>query len=149
VHFVPTSFHQMAGLAAYYGTRAHAYLHVSADADGSARVLRLMVVRNGVPTEPEAPLPLSPSGPVHLGLDINHGRMQFRYSLDGQQWSPFGPSLATDFLSDEFACQQVDGFFHSFGFTGNFIALACQDLATRGEGQAVAEFSHFDYRGLV
>jgi xylan 1,4-beta-xylosidase len=149
LHFQPQGFAQMAGLAAYYGTRSHVYLHVSADPGNGQRVLRLMRVRNGVPTEPVAPLALPAQGPVHLGLDIDHGQMQFRYALDGQAWSPFGPGLATDFLSDEFACQQVDGFFHSFGFTGNFIALACQDLATRGPAQAVAEFSHFDYQGLA
>jgi xylan 1,4-beta-xylosidase len=145
VDFQPTTFHQMAGLAAYYGTRSHAYLHVSADPDSGQRVLRLMVVRSGVPSEPAPAVPLPARGAVDLGLDIDRTRMQFRWSLDGASWRSFGPALPTDFLSDEFACQQTDGFFHSFGFTGNFIALACQDLATRGEGQAVADFDYFDY----
>jgi xylan 1,4-beta-xylosidase len=62
--------------------------------------------------------------------------------MQGQAPAPFGPELATDFLSDEFSCQQRNGFFYSFGFTGTFIALACQDLAGT---QAVADFDHFDY----
>jgi xylan 1,4-beta-xylosidase len=144
--FQPQSFHQMAGLAAYYGTRCHAYLHISADADVGTRVLRLMVVRNGAPSEPCSPIALPDHGAVQLGVDIDLDRMQFRYALAGSNWVSVGPSLPTDFLSDEFACQQTDGFFHSFGFTGNFIALACQDLATRGQQQAVADFDYFDYQ---
>ena len=139
--FAPRNFHQMAGLVAYYSTRSHAYVHVTAHEDTGARVLRLLVVRSGVPTEPVPPLPLSATGVVELGVDFDVDRFQFRVRTDGD-WQAFGPSLSADFLSDEFACQQTDGFFHSFGFTGNFIGLACQDLAGT---RCVADFDSFDY----
>jgi xylan 1,4-beta-xylosidase len=139
--FSPRHFQQMAGLAAYYSTRNHAYLHVSAQVGTGQRVLRLMVVRDGVPSEPVKPLPLV-EGRVILALDMRGEHMQFSFAMQGQAPAPFGPELATDFLSDEFSCQQRNGFFYSFGFTGTFIALACQDLAGT---QAVADFDHFDY----
>jgi xylan 1,4-beta-xylosidase len=140
--FQPQNFHQMAGLAAYYNTRNHAYLHVTAHQDSGQRVLRLLVNRDGVPTEPCPPLALPVSDIVELGVDFETDRLQFRYKLAPAGWQMFGPSLPVNFLSDEFACQQRDGFFHSFGFTGNFIGVACQDLAGT---RAKADFDYFDY----
>jgi xylan 1,4-beta-xylosidase len=124
----------------YYNTRNHAYLHVTAHQDSGERVLRLLVNRDGIATEPRAPLTLAASGTVELGVDFETDRCQFRYKLAGGDWQLFGPSLPADFLSDEFACQQHNGFFHSFGFTGNFVGLACQDLAGT---KAVADFDYF------
>jgi xylan 1,4-beta-xylosidase len=144
--FAPSNFHQMAGLAAYYSTRNHAYLHVTADEPSCKRVLRLMVVRDGVPSEPVPPLALPPSGVVHLALTFDVQQMQFAYSLDGAAWQDIGPAIGAAFLSDEFACQERNGFFHSFGFTGNFIAIACQDLAGT---RAHADFDYFDYAERV
>jgi xylan 1,4-beta-xylosidase len=142
--FEPTHFQQMAGLAAYYSTKYHAYLHLSAHEGTGERVLRLSVTRAGVPEEPVAPLPVS--GPIELGLDLDHQHLQFRFRLDGQpDWQVFGPVIDASFLSDEASCKFFDGFAYSFGFTGNYIALACQDLA--GTGLA-ADFAHFEYEGL-
>jgi xylan 1,4-beta-xylosidase len=140
--FTPKNFHQMAGLAAYYGTRNHAYLHVSADEPSGQRVLRLMLVRDGVPSEPVAPLALPANGVVHLAVSFDVTRMQFAHSLDGEAWQDVGPALATDFLSDEFAFKVSGEVATSFGFTGNFIALACQDLAGT---RAHADFDYLDY----
>jgi xylan 1,4-beta-xylosidase len=142
--FTPTSFHQMAGLAAYYSTRNHAYLHVTAPLDGSGRALSLLVNRDGIATEPVPALALPPVGTVRLALTLDHAQLRFAYALDGGHWQDVGPAIASTFLSDEFACQQRDGFFHSFGFTGNFIALACQDLAGT---RLHADFDHFSYEG--
>lgn len=139
--FAPRNFHQMAGLVAYYGTRSHAYLHVTAHEETGARLLRLMVVRGGIPREPVSPLPLPTSGAVELGVDFDVGHFQFRFRTNGD-WHAFGPAVKSDFLSDEFACQQTDGFFHSFGFTGNYLGIACQDLAGT---RLHADFDYFDY----
>jgi xylan 1,4-beta-xylosidase len=145
VDFQPKNFHQMAGLVAYYSTRNHAYLHITAHQDDGHRVLRLLVNRGGVPTEPCAPLALPALGPAELGVVIETDHLQFRYRLASSGWQMFGPSVAADFLSDEFSCQQSNGFFHSFGFTGNFIGLACQDLAGT---RAAADFDYFTYAEL-
>jgi xylan 1,4-beta-xylosidase len=143
--FAPRNFHQMAGLVAYYGTRCHAYLHVTAHEETAARLLRLMVVRGGIPREPVAPLPLPTSGAVELGVYFDVDRLQFRWRTHGD-WQAFGSALDADFLSDESACQQIDGFFHSFGFTGNYLGIACQDLAGT---RLHADFDHFDYAELA
>ncbi len=146
VDFMPQNYQQMAGLAAYYGTRNHAYLHVTAHEATAERVLRLMVVRDGVPSEPVAPRALPRQGRVRLALTFANEGMQFQAAVADAAWADFGPALPTDFLSDEFACQERNGFNHSFGFTGNFIALACQDLAGTW---LHADFDAFEYAELT
>ncbi len=140
--FDPKRYQQMAGLTVYYNTRNHAYLHVTADADTAQRLLRLMVVRNGAPREVCTPVTLPASGSVQLRVNLDGRHMQWAWSCEGTGWCDLGPALPLDHLSDEFSCQQTDGFFHSFGFTGAYVGLACQDLAgTRLQ----ADFHHFDY----
>jgi xylan 1,4-beta-xylosidase len=148
--FAPQHFQQMAGLALYYGTRANAYLHVTAEVDSGQRVLRLLQTRDGAVHEPFAPLPLplpqpQLDGVVELAVEVHVTTMQFFWRTGTGPWLPFGGPLPVDALSDEAQCKQIDGFFYSFGFTGTFIALACQDLA----GTALAaDFDHFDYEVL-
>jgi xylan 1,4-beta-xylosidase len=60
-------------------------------------------------------------------------------------WQPFGPALNTAMLSDEHATTFDGGFARSFGFTGNFIGIACQDL---GGTRQHADFDHFGYREI-
>lgn len=141
VDFEPDSFHQMAGLVAYYNTRNHAYLHVTRDPDTNARVAALHVNRDGAYSANGAPVPLA-AGPVDLAVAFNHDRYQFHLRQHGQDWQAVGASLDTAMLSDEAATRFVNGFANSFGFTGNFIGLACQDLA--GTRQH-ADFDHFSY----
>jgi xylan 1,4-beta-xylosidase len=139
--FEPEHSQQMAGLLAYYNTSNHAYLHVSHDMDSGRRVLRLIVNRDAALSEPCAALTLA-AGPVDLAVEFSHGHYQFQARQAGQPWADFGPALDSAMLSDEFATRFVNGFARSFGFTGNFIGLACQDLAgTRKH----ADFDHFSY----
>jgi xylan 1,4-beta-xylosidase len=49
-------------------------------------------------------------------------------------------------LSDEYVTHFEGEFARSFGFTGNFIGLACQDLS--GTRRA-ADFDHFSYEALA
>lgn len=144
VDFEPANFHQMAGLVAYYNTANHAYLHVSRDPDSGQRVLRLTVNRDAALSEPCAAQPLL-DGPVDLALEFRHARYQFYFTQAGQPWTAFGPALDSAMLSDEFATRFVNGFARSFGFTGNFIGLACQDLAGT---RLHADFDHFSYTNL-
>ena len=145
VDFDPENLHQMAGIAAYYNTSNHAYLHVSFDEDSGQRVLRLHVNRTAAMSQACPPVPLQP-GPVDLAIEFHHAQYQCYYAQaggeSGGEWKAFGPPLDSAMLSDEFATRFEDGFARSFGFTGNFIALACQDLAgTRKH----ADFDHFTY----
>ncbi|HEY1130410.1 MAG TPA: glycoside hydrolase family 43 protein [Roseateles sp.] len=139
--FEPELFQQMAGLVAYYNTSNHAYLHVSRDVDSGRRVLRLTVNRDAALSEPATAVELA-DGAVDLAVEFSHDRYQFHYAQAGQPWTAIGPALDTAMLSDEFATRFVNGFARSFGFTGNFIGLACQDLS--GQGLA-ADFDHFSY----
>ena len=144
--FAPTGFHQMAGIAAYYNTSNHAYLHVSADTDADAdnaeRVLRLIINRDGVLTEPTPLVVLPSTGAVRLALQFDHDQFHFEWALAGGAWQPIGHAMDSAFLSDEFACRARDGYATSFGFTGSFIALACQDL---GGTRLHADFDDFSY----
>lgn len=143
--FAPENLHQMAGLVAYYNTRNHAYLHVTHDDDTGARVAALHVNRDGAISAAAAPMPL-PAGPVELAVAFAHDTYQFHLKPHGGAWQPIGPALDTAMLSDEAATCFVNGFATSFGFTGNFIGLACQDLAgTRKH----ADFDHFSYTPLT
>ena len=138
LEFNPELFQQMAGLVAYYNTSNHAYLHVSRDVDSSRRVLRLTVNRDAALSEPATAVELK-DGPVDLAVEFKHDRYQFQFAQAGGAWQDFGPALDAAMLSDEFATQFVNGFARSFGFTGNFIGIACQDLS----GQRLA--ADFDY----
>jgi xylan 1,4-beta-xylosidase len=143
VDFEPEHFQQMAGLVAYYNTSNHAYLHISAHPDTGARVLRLSVNRDGALSEPVQPVPLA-AGAVEMRVEFRHASYQFSYCEAGGTWRDFGPALDTAMLSDEAATHIEGGFARSFGFTGNFIGIACQDLA--GTRRA-ADFDYFDYAG--
>jgi xylan 1,4-beta-xylosidase len=143
--FAPRHFQQMAGLVVYYSTRANAYLHVTANLDTGARQLRLLNTRDGAVHEPFAAQPLQP-GEVELAVQIDTPTMQFYWRQGDGAWLPFGEALAVDALSDEAQCRQIDGFFYSFGFTGTFVGLACQDLSGAG---LHADFDHFDLEVLA
>ena len=143
--FEPELFQQMAGLVAYYNTGNHAYLHVSRDVDSGARVLRLIVNRDAALSEPATPVDLA-EGPVDLAVEFRHDRYQFQFRQGSAAWQDFGPALDTAMLSDEAVTRFVDGYARSFGFTGNFIGLACQDLSGM---RRAADFDHFTYEPLA
>lgn len=139
--FAPRDSQQMAGLVAYYNTVNHAYLHVSHDIDTGRRVLRLTVNRDAALSEPAPAIALA-EGPVDLAVEFRHDRYQFQFRQGDAPWQDIGPALDTAMLSDEFATRFVDGFARSFGFTGNFIGLACQDLSGQ---RLAADFDYFSY----
>lgn len=141
VAFEPDSFHQTAGLVAYYNTRNHAYLHVTRDFDSEQRVVYLTVNRDGQISGPAAPVALA-AGPVDLAVEFSHDTYQFQFRQGSDAWQAIGPALDAAMLSDEFATRFLNGFANSFGFTGNFIGIACQDLAGT---RKTADFDHFSY----
>jgi xylan 1,4-beta-xylosidase len=145
VDFAPRNFQTMAGLVAYYNTSNHAYLHVSADVKTGTRVLRLTVNNCAALREPVVAVVL-PDGLVKLRVVFNHDTFQFSYgTAESDAWQDFGPALASAMLSDEYATRSRDGYFYSFGFTGGFVGLACQDLS----GQRLhADFDYFNYKPL-
>lgn len=142
VEFEPVVFQQMAGLVAYYNTQNHAYLHVSHDEERGGRVLRLSVNDHGKLREAAAPIAIGNAPRVWLKLRFEGEALRFSYALAEDDWRPFGETLRAAILSDEHATRFDDGFPRSFGFTGNYIGLACQDLSGSG---LHADFDYFDY----
>ena len=142
VEFSPLGFQQMAGLVAYYNTQNHAYLHVTHD-EALGRVLRLSVNDTGIPSEPAAPVPVGDATRVALRVQFDGPVYRFSYALREGEWLPIGGDLPTASLSDEHATRFENGTARSFGFTGNYVGLACQDL---GGGRLHADFDHLDYR---
>jgi xylan 1,4-beta-xylosidase len=143
--FEPKNFHQMAGLVAYYNTSNHAYLHLSAHPETGARLLRLAVNRDGALSEPTAPIEVAP-GAIEMRVDFQHATFQFSFCVNGNDWLNIGPALDTAMLSDEAVTGFDGGYARSFGFTGNFIGIACQDLAGT---RLHADFDYFDYAQRV
>lgn len=137
MQFEPEHFQQMAGLVAFYNTDAFYYLFVTA-APHARKCLGLMRCEKGVVSyliEKEYPLEQWES--VYLKLTIHQDRIRFFYSPDGERWTAAGWEYDASILSDEQAIP--------CGFTGNFVGMACQDIAgTRRH----ADFDWFDYREL-
>ena len=76
-------------------------------------------------------------GTESLRLVIDHARIRFYCSRDGDRWQAVGWEQDASILSDEHALP--------CGFTGNFVGMACQDLS----GQRLhADFDWFEYREL-
>jgi len=71
----------------------------------------------------EKEYPLDDCERVYLRLVIDHGRIAFSYSRDGEHWHAVGWEQDASILSDEHALP--------CGFTGNFVGIACQDLSGR------------------
>jgi xylan 1,4-beta-xylosidase len=141
--FAPADFQQCAGLVAYYNTRNHAYLHVTHDEMLGGRVLRLMINNRGAPSEPAVARPLPAAGTVGLRVRFEGSTLRFSWRMAGADWQDIGPALPMALLSDEHATHfQGDNVARSFGFTGNYIGLACQSL---GGVPVVADFEHFRY----
>lgn len=134
LEFDPPTFQQMAGLIAYYDTQNHYYLRISREDEGG-RGLNVIVCDAGVTRMGLGKdLELPPEGEIHLGLELARGRIQFRYSVDGENWTPVGPGWPAHILSDDY---------QKLGFTGAFVGMCCQDLAG---GRHPADFRYFRYR---
>ena len=139
--FTPNSFQQMAGLTAYYGRHQFYYLYVTQDDAGQRR----LAIQHCAGDWPEAMLtyPLGEGqviadGHLHLGLDIDRDRLQFRFASDATQgaWQPIGPQLDASVLSDE------GGRGEHANFTGCFLGMAAQDITGMGHK---ADFADFRY----
>jgi len=137
IEFSPADFQQMAGLVAFYNTDAFYYLFLTRAAH-SRRCLGLMRCERGQVSYPvEKEYPLDDCERVYLKLAIDHGRIGFSYSRDGEHWHSVGWEQDASILSDEHALP--------CGFTGNFVGIACQDLSGR---RLHADFDWFEYREL-
>ena len=72
---------------------------------------------------------------IYLRAEINYADLQFHASKDAIDWQPIGPLLDASKLSDDYG--------QGWHFTGAFIGLAVQDIATQS---ATADFDYFALR---
>lgn len=137
LQYEPEHFQQMAGIVAFYNTDAFYYLYVSR-APHSKKCVSLMKCERGVASFPvEKEYPVDGWENVYLRIEIDDGRISFGYSSDGVVFHAVGWEDDASILSDEHAVP--------CGFTGNFVGMACQDLAGT---RLHADFDWFEYREL-
>lgn len=128
--FDPTNFLQMAGILLYLNNENYIYLYVTYDEE-KGKVLRLMKSVDGTFELSPTIISLNENQKVKLGIEVEGIHAQFYYKTDKEKQ-----------LMDE----KKDISFLSGGFTGNFIALACQDMNVyKG---CKANFKYFRYKGL-
>ncbi|MGL5019965.1 MAG: glycoside hydrolase family 43 protein [Luteolibacter sp.] len=133
LNFTPESFQQMAGLAAYYNTWLFHYLYLSHDEE-LGPCLQIHSCDDGKSSFPlgDNLVPV-PEGEIFLQARFHDSELCFFWSTDGISFQPIGPALDASLLSDDHG--------KHWGFTGTFIALACQDLTGAG---CVAEFDFLE-----
>ena len=124
ISFHPQSFQQMAGIAAYYNTFLFHYLHLSHDEE-KGLCLQIHCCDDGASSFPlGSELIAVPTGELFLRAAFEGRNLQFSFSEDGESFRNAGPGLDASILSDDYG--------KHWGFTGTFIALACQDLTGAG-----------------
>ena len=124
ISFHPQSFQQMAGIAAYYNTFLFHYLHQSHDEE-KGLCLQIHSCDDGASSFPlGSELIAVPTGELFLRAAFEGRNLQFSFSEDGESFRNAGPGLDASILSDDYG--------KHWGFTGTFIALACQDLTGAG-----------------
>lgn len=120
IQFDPDSFQQMAGLAAYYNTYLFHYLYLSRDEE-LGLCLQIHSCDDGTSSFPVGGTPVPvPTGDLYLRMVFDESDLQFSWSTDGTDFHNIGPVLDASLLSDDHG--------DHWGFTGTFVALACQDL---------------------
>ena len=129
--FQPENFQQMAGLAAYYNTYLFHYLYLSNDEERGL-CLQIHSCDDGNSTFPLGSeiVPVA-SGSIYLRAIFDDSSLEFQFSQDGEYFKKVGPTLDASILSDDHG--------KHWGFTGTFIALACQDLS----GNKLPAFFHY------
>lgn len=135
--FKPVHYTQMAGLIAYYDTRTHYYLRVTAD-DSGRRVLGIVLCDDTLYDELEQDqIDIHLWKDLHMEALFSDGSLQFSASEDGETWTKVGPSLDATKLSDDYG-----NYLH---FTGCFAGLCAQDLGGTGTS---ADFDYLEMSEL-
>jgi xylan 1,4-beta-xylosidase len=145
LEYRPLAFQHLAGITAYYNTQNWYFLHVTLD-DAGRPALRVAGSDRGAVFVDEGDQHLLAAGAVRLrlGLDLDGGRLRFRYheggdpggAADGDAhgggWRTIGAEFDATVLSDEHAEDIAGGQIRSLGFTGTFLGLWAWDLNGQG-----------------
>lgn len=139
MEFNPFTFQQMAGLTVFYDTFNFYYLYLS-HYDENNNELRVLSRNNLIFNDHVVNKILIPKNKsIWLKCEINNYRLDFLYSLDGNNFINIVSNLDCSNLSDE--AYSLIG--HE-GHTGTFIGMACQDLSGN---HLYADFEYFEYHG--
>lgn len=130
--FDATCYLETAGLLLYLNVENYIYVYVSHE-EQAGKVLRMMKSDNGEFSLDKKWIEIDAVDPIVLRVEVNGKDAQFYYktSVDGEKIS-FNEIQNISFLSG--------------GFTGNFIALACQNM-NEFKG-CYADFAYFHYKGF-
>ena len=150
VEFSPQSFLQQAGLVNYYNAHKYHYLYISLNDDGM-RQISIMSCNADASQEMTFPLSDNPNlpginsdgamnipdhGAVYLRCRVMLDKLEYDWSMDGDQWVTLPVTLDYSLVSDE------AGKGAGASFTGAFVGMCCQDLSGTANP---ADFEYFDY----
>jgi xylan 1,4-beta-xylosidase len=145
IEFEPQHFQQLAGLVCYYNTSHYHYLHITANNDGSEKLLTILSCDKFNTTEPlSEPVNVTGVKRIYLKAVFEGATIQFYYAITENAWNKIGPVLDGSILSDDYV--QDQHIRYRPAFTGAFVGMACQDL--RGEN-IHADFDWFEYNEIT
>jgi len=134
LEFAPELYTHSAGLICYYDTRTHFYLRATHD-EQRGKILGIVLTDDTVYDElADSQMAINDWPRIFLRAEIDHARLQFSASPDGQLWRDIGPLLDASKLSDDYGS--------ALHFTGAMVGLCCQDLK---DHVVCADFDYFDY----
>jgi xylan 1,4-beta-xylosidase len=142
IDFEPDSFQQMAGLICYYNSCKFHYLYISKD-DEIGKHIGIMSCEADMTSAVTFPIQdkrirLPEGRLIWLRASVNHARLVFSWSDDGENWQEIPVELDQSLLSDE------AGIAGGEQFTGAFVGMCCNDLSGRRKH---ADFDFFSYLG--
>jgi xylan 1,4-beta-xylosidase len=143
VDFEPDNFQQMAGLICYYNSRKFHYLYISTD-DEIGKHIGIMSCEADLSSAVTFPIQdrrirIPEDRLIGLRASVDHARLVFAWSDEGEVWNEIPVELDQSLLSDEAGMEGGEQ------FTGAFVGMSCNDLSGRRKH---ADFDFFDYRGL-
>lgn len=141
LEFQPESFQHMAGLVLYYNTAHYHYLNWSTG--GKDKILSIITCDNYKIIEQKETVKITQAKQVFMRAEVNHDRLQFKYSLDNLVYKTIGEPLDLSILSDDYVAHGSDRY--KPAFTGCFVGMCCQDLANN---TLHADFNWFEYLPL-
>ena len=132
LEFFPDDENQMAGLIVYYCEQLFYYLYIGYD-EKIGRFLSIMTNDMGdINLFHAERVEIKDTKRIYLRAEVRYENLEFYYSADEKNWQKIGDKLDMTLISDE----------HSFGFTGSFVGICCQDPQTM---RNYADFNFFEY----
>ena len=144
VEFDPQNFQQMAGLVFYYNTGHYHYAYIAGNYDGSVKWLSVVSSDNYQMDFQDELVDVTAQDTIIIRGEMNRDKLQFSYSVDGENFKTLGKMLNASILSDDYVRDGADRYRPAF--TGSFVGVCCQDLAMN---QHHADFEWFEYQEIA